>query len=183
MIQMEVNEDVILKQKKALEDALASNPKTAAKLRKMIREVILEERKKLVSSAEGAARMKSDPRGAAQSVRTSVYKRILGANINIYSSRRSGRPSSYQPERHPSKVGGNRRPVSYNTQRINSYGPHDRGFILRFLNVGTNMNRQTRYGNRGGIPARNWFERTAEPLMEQAVYKLSELIDQELDRK
>ena len=37
MIQMEVNEDVILKQKKALEDALASNPKTAAKLRKMIR--------------------------------------------------------------------------------------------------------------------------------------------------
>ena len=183
MIQMEVNEELILKQKKALEDALASNPKTAAKLRKMIREVILEERKKLVSCAEGAARMKSDPRGAAQSVRTSVYKRILGANINIYSSRRSGRPSVYQPERHPSKVGGNRRPVSYNTQRINSYGPHDRGFILRFLNVGTNMNRQTRYGNRGGIPARNWFERTAEPLMEQAVERLSELIDQELDRK
>ena len=56
MIQMEVNEDLILKQKKALEDALASNPKTATKLRKMIREVILEERKKLVSSAEGAAR-------------------------------------------------------------------------------------------------------------------------------
>ena len=42
MIQMEVNEELILKQKKALEDALASNPKTAAKLRKMIREVILE---------------------------------------------------------------------------------------------------------------------------------------------
>ncbi len=182
MIQMEVNEDVILKQKKALEDALASNPKTAAKLRKMIREVILEERKKLVSSAEGAARMKSDPRGAAQSVRTSVYKRVLGANINIYSSRRSGRPSAYQPERHPSKVGGNRRPVSYNTQRINSYGPHDRGFILRFLNTGT-VKRQTRYGNRGSISARNWFERTAGPLMEQAVEKLSELIDQELDRK
>jgi hypothetical protein len=183
MIQMEVNEELILKQKKALEDALASNPKTAAKLRKMIREVILEERKKLVSSTEGAARMKSDPRGAAQSVRTSVYKRILGANINIYSSRRSGRPSAYQPEHHPSKVGGNRRSVSYNTQRINSYGPHDRGFILRFLNVGINMNRQTRYGNRGGIPARNWFERTAEPLMEQAVEKLSEMIDQELDKK
>lgn len=183
MIQMEVNEDVILKQKKALEDALASNPKTAAKLRKMIREVILEERKKLVSSAEGAARMKSDPRGAAQSVRTSVYKRVLGANINIYSSRRSGCPSAYQPERHPSKVGGNRRPVSYNTQRINNYGPHDRGFVLRFLNVGTDMKRKTRYGNRGGIAARNWFERTAEPLMEQAVEKLSELIDQELDKK
>ena len=53
MIQMEVNEELILKRKKNLEDALASNPKTAAKLRKMIREVILEERKKLVSSAEG----------------------------------------------------------------------------------------------------------------------------------
>ena len=54
---MEVNEELILKQKKALEDALASNPKTATKLRKMIREGILEERKKHVRSAEGGARV------------------------------------------------------------------------------------------------------------------------------
>ena len=53
---------------------------------------------------------------------------------------------------------------------------------MRFLNVGT-VKRQTRYGNRGAITARNWFERTAEPLMQQAVEKLSEMIDQELDKK
>lgn len=181
MIGLDVNDSFVFAAKQSLERAMVSDSKMESKLRKMIREVIKAARKDMVADVVGAARMKSDPRGAAYAIRTSVYRRILGANINIYSGRKAGKPTAYRPPRHPSHRGGNRWPVSEATQRINSYGPHDRGFILRFLNSGT-MERTTRYGNRGSIEARAWFEPTAEPAMQEAVSQLSKMIDTELEK-
>ena len=85
MIGLEVNDAVIVEQRKVLEQALSTNPKTQKALQKLIRRVVMEARSKVVSAAENA--IKNDPRHAARAVRTAVYKKILGANINIYNSR------------------------------------------------------------------------------------------------
>ena len=55
----------------------------------------------------------------------------------------------------------------------------DRGFILRFVNSGTAA-RQTRYGNRGSIAARNWLATSGQRELEAAAERLSALIDKEL---
>ena len=73
MIGLEVNDTVILEQQKVLEAALSTNPKTQKALQKLIRKVIMEARANVVSAA--SAKIKNDPRGAAQAVRTSVYNR------------------------------------------------------------------------------------------------------------
>ena len=87
MVSLEVNDAVVLEQKQVLEQALSTNPKTQKALQKLIRKVIVEARAKVVAAARGA--MENDPRHAARAVRTAVYKKILGANINIYNSRKA----------------------------------------------------------------------------------------------
>ena len=44
MVSLEVNFDVVLKQKQVLEQALSTNPKTEKALQKLIHKVILEAR-------------------------------------------------------------------------------------------------------------------------------------------
>ena len=134
MFQFEANEAIIVEQNKVLEQALSTNPKTQNVLRKLIRKVIMQERASVVASIKFE---NGDPRGSARAVRTAVYKKILGANINIYNSRKAHGSTSYEPPRNPSHRGGNRRTRSGRTQQIMSYGPLDRGFILRFQNDGT----------------------------------------------
>ena len=117
MIELEVNDAVILEQQKVLEAALSTNPKTQKALQKLIRKAIMEARAKVVSAASN--KMKPDPRGAAQAVRTSVYKKILGANINIFSSRKAHGSNNYEPPRKGvSGRGGNRRTRSPRTSQI-----------------------------------------------------------------
>ena len=57
-----------------------------------------------------------------------------------------------------------------------SYQGADRGFILRFLNAGTSE-RNTRYGKRGSITARNWFGPRSQQEMEKAAANMDKLID------
>ena len=71
MIGLEFNDTIILEQQKVLEAALSTNPKTQKALQKLIRKVILEARKSVVTAAD--AKMENDPRHAAQAVRTYVY--------------------------------------------------------------------------------------------------------------
>ena len=193
MIGIELNDTVIVEQQRALEAALSTNPKTQKALQKLIRGVIKEARAKVVGSINFKH---GDPRGAAQSVRTAVYKKILGANINIYSSRKAHGTTSYEPPRHPSHRGGNRRTRSPRTQQIMSYGPLDRGFILRFLNNGTDnrsvgfsandkrkvdkWNKHPNTGSRGAIAPRNFFRGAGERALAQAADNLATLIDTEL---
>ena len=98
MIGLEVNDAVIVEQRKVLEQALSTNPKTQKALQNLIRRVVMEARAKVVGAAENA--MKDDPRHAARAVRTAVYKKILGANINIYNSRKAHGTSNYTPHHH-----------------------------------------------------------------------------------
>lgn len=197
MFGLEINDAVVLEQKQVFEQALSTNPKTQKALQKLIRQVIQEAREKVVSAASD--KMKNDPRGAARAVRTAVYKKILGANINIYNSRKAHGQNSYEPPRKGvSGRGGNRRTRSGRTRQIMGYAPLDRGFILRWINDGTpgarnieftpndrrkvdKWNKHPNTGNRGNIAARNFFRGAGERALAQAADNLATLIDTELE--
>ena len=187
MIELEVNDAIILEQQKVLEAALSTNPKTQKVLQKLIRKALMDVRPQLVSAARGA--MGSDPRGAAQGIRTSVYKKILGGNVNILNMRKkTGSPTSYEPPRklQPHQRGGNRVPRGKRTDTVMHYGPHDRQWILRFINSGTSERMAgTRggrlSGNRGSIAARNFFGSAASSALAKAADNLATLIDTELE--
>lgn len=187
MFGIDINDTVIMEQQKVLEAALSTNPKTQKALQKLIRKVLMEVRPELVSAARGA--MKSDPRGAAHGIRTAVYKKILGGNINILDMRKkAGTPTSYEPPRklQPGQRGGNRVPRGARTDTVMHYGPHDRQWILRFINSGTSdRTAGTRggrlSGNRGAIAPRNFFRGAGERALAQAVDNLAMLIDTELE--
>lgn len=195
MIALDINDNVLVEQRKVLEQALSTNPKTQKALQKLIRQVVKQARDEVVN---GIKFKDGDPRGAAQAVRTAVYKKILGANLNIYSSRKAHGATSYEPPRtlDPSKRGGNRRLRSARTQQIMSYGPLDRGFILRWINDGVDgrninftanqrrkvdkWNKHPNTGNRGSIAPRHFFRGAGERALAQAADNLATLIDTEL---
>ena len=179
MIGIEMNNTVVVEQQKILEQALSTNPKTQKALQKLIQQVIKEARDEVVNNTRFN---NGDPRGARYSVRRTVYKKILGANINIYNSRKAGKPTSYEPPRklREHQRGGNRLKRSTKTQRMMSYGPHDRGMILRWANSGTDV-RDTRYGSRGSIVPRNFFRNAGERALVRAANNLANLIDAELE--
>ena len=184
MINLEFDNAVVMRQKAALESMLVSNPDTAANIRKLITQEIAKARAAISQSAKGE--MASDPRQAYKAVRRSVYKSILGGQVNIFNPRggASSSGSSFAKARkldnHPHQRGGNRRKRSARTDQVDGYVGKDRGFILRFVNSGISKPRQTRYGNRGVIPARNWLATSGQKDLEAAAERLSALIDKEL---
>lgn len=180
MFQFEANESVIVEQSQALEAALSSNPKTQQVLRKIIRKYILEARERVVA---GIRFKNGDPRGAARAVRSSVYKRVFGGNLNIYDSRRAHGTNSYEPRRklREGQRGGNRIPRSAKTQRMMSYAPLDRGMILRWNNDGTGE-RTSRYGNRGSIAALHFFRSLGDRSLGVMRDTISTVIEDELSK-
>ena len=184
MINFDFDNAVVMRQKAALESMLVSNPDTAANIRKLITQEIAKARAAISQSAKGA--MASDPRQSYKAVRRSVYKSILGGQVNIFNPRggASSSGSSFAKARkldnHPHQRGGNRRKRSARTDQVDGYVGKDRGFILRFVNSGISKPRQTRYGNRGVIPARNWLATSGQKDLEAAAERLSALIDKEL---
>lgn len=180
MVSLDINNAVVLEQKQALEQALSTNPKTQKALQQLIQKVILEARAKVVAAAGSS--MAHDPRETRKAVRSTVYKRILGANINILNSRKAHGSNSYEPKRklQEGQRGGNRLPRSVKTQRMMSYSGFDRGMVLRWQNSGTSV-RESRFGNRGSVPAHNFFSGAANRALSAAVSTLSQLIDTELE--
>jgi hypothetical protein len=166
-----------VEQKKELEKLMMSNPAMEKKVQGLIRSVLAEVRKKMGEEAQGA--MASDPRQAYKAVRSAVYKRILGGNVNILQTRRASGGGSYTPTRtlKTGQRGGNRRLRSERTMKMESYVGADRGFVLRFLNAGTQP-RNTKYGNRGAIAPRNFFGNRSYHEMEVAAGKLDAMIDE-----
>ena len=187
MIGFEVNDAVILEQQRVLEAALSTNPKTQKALQRLIRKALTDVRPELVSAARGA--MGSDPRGSAHGIRLSVYKKILGGNVNILNTRKTaGEPTTYEPPRklQPLQRGGNRVPRGQRTDTMMHYGPHDRQWILRFINSGTSErmagSRGGRLsGNRGAIAPRNFFRGAGERALTKAADNLATMIDTELE--
>ena len=204
MISLEVNDAVVLEQKQILEAALSTNPKTQKALQKLIRKALMQARAEL-SEYIKTKFDNGDPRGAARSVRTSVYRKILGGNMNILDGRKAHGTNSYEPPRtlRPGQRGGNRRPRSKRTDTVMHYAGEDRGFIVRFVNSGTKeraiqrlmeikranggskfkwVSDASKYGNRGSIAPRDFFRAGAEPRMVQATEYLADLIDEELEK-
>ena len=187
MVSLEINDAVVLEQQKVLEQALSTNPKTQKALQKLIRQALMEIRPEMVAAARAV--LESDPRGAANGIRLAVYKKILGGNFNILNMRRkAGAPTSYEPSRklQPHQRGGNRVPRGQRTDTVMHYGPHDRQFILRFINSGTSErmagSRGGRLsGNRGRIAARNFFGSAGQMALTKAADRLASMIDTELD--
>ena len=184
MIGLEFDNTATVRQKAALEAMLVSNPDTAAAMRKLISQEVSKARATVAQAASGA--LKNDPREAWKAVRRSVYKSILGGQVNILNQKGAASGSNgYRPARkldsNPHQRGGNRRKRSANTDRIDGYVGKDRGFILRFVNSGT-AERQTRYGRRGSITARNWFPNIGQRELEAAAERLAVAIDRELVR-
>ena len=124
---------------KKLTKMRTEDPTFEKRLRGAIREILKEARKELSGDAKENLQMQSDPRSAYKAVRSSVYKRLFGGQVNILPSRRAGAMSLYEPPRTltAGQRGGNRRPRSKRTTDLMSYQGKDRGFILRFLNAGT----------------------------------------------
>ena len=167
----------------ALRKMQTDNPRTKRALQAIIRRAIGEARKNVIKDARDV--LENDPRHAYKAVRNSVYKQILGGQINILSSRRRGAPTKWvkpKMDRPENARGGNRRRRSSETMRIDSYEGIDRGFILRFLNAGT-VERETRYGSRGSLAARHWFGRSSAFQMDAAASRVAEEIEKLLQQE
>ena len=178
-----------------LKSLRSDSPGFEKRLRAAIRKVLGEVRKKLQGEAQSGLQMQSDPRNAYKAVRYAVYKRIFGGQVNILDGRR-GNKASYEPARHPSQRGGNRMARSKHTKDLMEYQGASRGFVLRFLNAGTDVryagsgrNGRTEAekeafilktdgrGYRGRIAPRNWFGPRSQHELENAAGRIQEIID------
>lgn len=174
----------IEKYQEVLRKMQTDNPATKKALQSIIRHAISDARKNIVKDAQDV--LENDPRHAYKAVRSSVYKQILGAQVNILSSRKRGAPTKYQRPRkldeNPHQRGGNRRKRSMRTMQLDSYEGTDRGFILRFLNAGT-TDRETRFGNRGSLTARHWFGISSAFQVDAAASRVAEEIENLLQQE
>ena len=187
-------------QLKQLKRMMTDDPLFRRRINDVLRQVMKEARKAISDDAKDI--VKNDPRNAYKAVRSAVYKRILGGQVNILQKRKAGSPGNYQkPRKGLPKRGGNRWGRSERTKQLEGYEGMDRGFILRFLNAGTADRGITSYtdsggtrhnlrsassqnwkthaltGNRGSISARNWFSGASHAALGKASLQLQELID------
>ena len=121
----------LIEEQKRMNRILVKDPLFERKLHKVVDQVLLNVRAGVVKDAGNV--MKSDPRNAKRAVRRSVYKRILGGQVNILKKRRAGKMGELPDA--DAKQHWRRR--NETTGRMGRYQGSDRGFILRFLNKGT----------------------------------------------
>ena len=196
-----INDTLISNQEQNLRAAMSTDPKMRKVIQQHIREALFAARRQVMSDFPAE---NGDPRQTRKSIRTTVYEKILGGNINILTGKTAKGGGGYEPPRTltPGKRGGNRRKRSERTRQIMSYGPYERGFILRFVNSGTKTrvvgfrntqkSNRARYeravtnihrgetfrtGNRGAIAPRNWFMQSAESALGNAAQMIADLIE------
>lgn len=157
---------------------LTTDPGFDINVHKYIRKVLAEARKLLTKDA--ADYLKDDPRKAARAVKFAVSRKEFGGYLSILARHKAGAKYQLIRERklRPGQVGGNRRPyVDDDRNRLQNYFGVDRGFILRFLNAGTE-DRETRYGKRGSIRKTGWFGHVAPWRMEAAAAEVADAINE-----
>ena len=187
-------------QMKQLRQMMTDDPTFRRRINAVLSQVLKEARKAISEDAKNV--VNNDPRHAYKAVRSAVYKRILGGQVNILQKRKAGAPTGYRkPLNGLPKRGGNRWGRSERTKQLEGYEGTDRGFILRFVNAGTvdrgitsytdksgtkhnlrsassqNIKTKALTGNRGSITARNWFSGASHAALEKASLQLQELID------
>ena len=180
-------------QVKQLRRMMSEDPYFRRRVNAVIKTVLSEARREVTQHAQGA--MDSDPRHAYKAVRSAVYRRILGGNLNILQKRKAGAPTSYQKPRKGLPLrGGNRWGRSERTKQLEGYEGTDRGFILRFINAGASNRAIRSYtdssgtrhdllshaggGSRGNISARNWFGQASQQALENASASMQDFIEQ-----
>ena len=172
-------EVITIDQVQEFERMLLEHPETQKAVQNILKTVLRKARSRVSKDARNA--MGEDPRAAYRAVKHTVYKRILGGNISILAKRRASN-TRVRIQRdgtlRSGQVGGNRRKRSARTEQVDSYFASDRGFILRFINNGT-ANRNTRYGNRGRISGRPWFDVSATHQLNAAADEFVELMEKE----
>lgn len=184
-----------------LQAAMTTDPKLRKAVQQHIREALFAARRDMMDSVHFA---NGDPRESLRAIRTSVYDKILGGQINIRPAKSEhGGGNAYRPPRKltPGQRGGNRRPRSERTEQINRGSPLERGWVLNILNSGTQTrvigfrntvksNRErynatvtrifrgdkSRTGNRGSIAPRNWFAPAAEKALSTAKERIAEMV-------
>ena len=175
--------DGLVKQREELERLMMGNPQMEKRVQGLIRKVLMAARSEI---GKGIKFDHGDPRQAYKAVKTAVYRRILGGNVSILNKRHAGSRGPVPPVVHKLETrtnskgnhrGGNRMPRSRRTEDLLTYQGADRGFILRFLNAGTDE-RESRIGNRGAIAPRNFFATSSQKAMEQAAEQLDRLIEE-----
>ena len=193
-------------QRKQLERMMTTDPRMRENVQTAIRKVLLKVRKALSANAQTGLQMDSDPRHAYKAVRTAVYRRILGGQVNILARKKAGKETQFRKGRKGlPKRGGNRWGRSDRTIALEGYEGMDRGFILRFLNAGTddrmitsftdkngerhtlrsgstsNIKTHATGGNRGSISARNWFGSASQKELEGVSAEFQKYIDDIID--
>ena len=185
-------------QVKKIEKLRTSDPTMAKLLNAEIRTMLRKVRDALSKQAKTGLQMNSDTRQAYKAVQHMVYKRIFGGNVNILQRRKAGEKRAYDPPRKlvAGQRGGNRRKRSDRTKDLQEYYGADLGFVLRFLNAGTegryagfgrngrNEDERNKFilktggmGWRGRIKPRNWFGNASQAEMEKYAGELDAYID------
>lgn len=180
-IHIEINQAEVERQARALAALSVNNPEARKEMRKEIRKILSKLRSNVAKSIHSS--LENDPRQAYKAVLHSVWKRVLGGNINILARRKAGARYELIREKKldPAKPGGNRVRRSSETERMDTYFGADRGFVLRFLNSGTTQ-RQTRLGNRGSIRATGIFSHTVPWFLNDAETQLAIMVEEELKK-
>lgn len=125
-----------IEMKAQLERLMKFDPSFEKRLQGVIDQALVAVRKGMVSDAKG--KIPNDPRGAARAVRRSVYRQVLGGQVNILKKRKAGALMSEDIVGVPNgKQYWRRR--GYKTGQMMRYKGSDRGFILRFANAGTDV--------------------------------------------
>lgn len=154
-------------------------------------EVVRQELGKVLAVQRAKAVQKARQVGAgsaSSAVLRRMYKDEYAVNINIASPR--GRMSSRTRKYQPGWL--KQRYVSDRTRKINEYFGPDRGFILRFLEFGTDVRTAKSFGPtgrgstatwgfRGNIAPRSFFH-TMQSDMEQAAQQLGHTLTGHVER-
>lgn len=200
-----IDENGFKNQMEVLRAASTMSGEMGQRLREAIFKELKAARNRIVGDIHFA---NGDPRDTAHAVKRYVAKKYLGGVVSILDDRqKSGGTSTYEAPRkvYPGRGGqrgGNRMVRSQRTQDILSYPGVDRGFILRFVNSGTNprysgggrvelrgssarnfFKMQEQGDNyRGSIAPRNFFGTAGEREIQKAIENLSTIIDEEYSK-
>ena len=106
-----IDDTIISNQEQNLKAAMSTDPKMRKVIQQHIREALFEARRKMTGDVPFE---NGDPRGAARSIRTSVYEKVLGGNINILTGNKAHGAINYEPPRKltPGQRGGNRQMIN-----------------------------------------------------------------------
>lgn len=151
-------------------------------LRKIVRKEIGDVRKKVVQAAAGA--MATDPNRSRNAVLGTVYKRVIGGSVSLLDRKKVKKMRLVKQKRGGKSGIIRNRYVSDRTKQIRGYMPENRGFILRFINKGTQArtaNGRGGRGNRGMIQGKNFFEPVANAGMKMAAENMRKQVDKMIE--